>query len=81
VLLHLPSHLPQLPKCHERNVVKDGYFVCAICGGELPSPWNFSQFTERRDRLAAGQYGKERPAMPQYSGQTTSRKFTGPRST
>jgi hypothetical protein len=27
--------------CTERNVVKDGWFVCAICGAELPSAWNF----------------------------------------
>jgi hypothetical protein len=29
------------PGCGERNVVKDGWFVCAVCGGELPVEWNF----------------------------------------
>jgi hypothetical protein len=29
------------PKCGERNVVKDGWFDCQVCGGELPSDWNF----------------------------------------
>lgn len=28
------------PRCQERNVVKDGDFVCAVCGGELPAEWN-----------------------------------------
>jgi len=27
--------------CGERNVVKDGWFVCGICGFELPNEWNF----------------------------------------
>lgn len=30
------------PACGERNVVKDGWFVCQICGGELPLAWNFA---------------------------------------
>jgi hypothetical protein len=29
------------PRCGERNVVKDDYFTCAVCGGELPAWWNF----------------------------------------
>ena len=29
------------PKCHERNIVKDSWFVCAICGAHLPDDWNF----------------------------------------
>jgi len=29
------------PSCGERNLVKDDYFVCAICDGELPADWNF----------------------------------------
>lgn len=29
------------PRCGERNVVKDDYFACAVCGGELPAWWNF----------------------------------------
>lgn len=27
--------------CGERNVVKDGWFVCGVCGAELPQEWNF----------------------------------------
>ena len=27
--------------CGERNVVKDGWFTCEVCGGELPKIWNF----------------------------------------
>lgn len=27
--------------CHERNIVKDDWFVCALCGADLPSCWNF----------------------------------------
>lgn len=29
------------PRCGERNVVRDGEFVCAICGADLPLAWNF----------------------------------------
>lgn len=28
-------------KCGQRNVVRDGEFVCGVCGGELPPAWNF----------------------------------------
>jgi hypothetical protein len=28
-------------RCGERNVVKDGWFVCAMCGADLPVGWNF----------------------------------------
>jgi hypothetical protein len=28
------------PGCGERNVVRDGDFVCAVCGGDLPTSWN-----------------------------------------
>jgi hypothetical protein len=28
-------------KCRERNVVKDGWFRCGVCGAELPGEWNF----------------------------------------
>lgn len=27
--------------CGERNVVKDGWFACGVCGADLPSVWNF----------------------------------------
>ncbi|MCH8924343.1 MAG: hypothetical protein IIA67_14485 [Planctomycetes bacterium] len=29
------------PKCNERNIVKDGWFVCDLCGADLPAEWNF----------------------------------------
>lgn len=29
------------PGCGERNVVKDDYFMCAVCDGDLPAVWNF----------------------------------------
>ncbi|MFF7246743.1 hypothetical protein ACFZBU_22880 [Embleya sp. NPDC008237] len=29
------------PGCGERNVVKEGDFVCACCEAELPADWNF----------------------------------------
>jgi hypothetical protein len=28
-------------RCGERNVVKDGWFVCGVCGAALPAAWNF----------------------------------------
>jgi hypothetical protein len=27
--------------CGERNAVKDGWFVCGVCGADLPAGWNF----------------------------------------
>jgi hypothetical protein len=27
--------------CGERNIVKDDWFVCDVCGGELDRQWNF----------------------------------------
>ncbi len=29
-------------ECDQRAVVKDSWFVCELCGGELPRAWNFS---------------------------------------
>ncbi len=29
------------PRCGERNVVKDGWFICGVCGADLPAEWNF----------------------------------------
>jgi hypothetical protein len=29
------------PSCGERSIVKDGWFVCGICGADLPATWNF----------------------------------------
>jgi hypothetical protein len=28
------------PACGERNIVKEGWFVCGVCGAELPAEWN-----------------------------------------
>jgi hypothetical protein len=28
------------PGCAELNIVKEGYFVCAFCEGDLPDEWN-----------------------------------------
>lgn len=28
-------------QCGERNIVRDGYFTCAICDADLPAAWNF----------------------------------------
>src|SRR5215469_1060399 len=30
------------PACHERNIVHDGHFACAICGSPLPEHWNLN---------------------------------------
>lgn len=27
--------------CNERNIVKDDWFVCDLCGADLPENWNF----------------------------------------
>jgi hypothetical protein len=29
-------------KCGERNVVKDRWFFCGVCGADLPAEWNFA---------------------------------------
>lgn len=29
------------PDCRERNIVKDGWFTCDLCGASLPVHWNF----------------------------------------
>jgi hypothetical protein len=29
------------PRCGARNIVKDGWFECGVCGAELPREWNF----------------------------------------
>jgi hypothetical protein len=34
-------HFRRCERCGERNVVKDGWFVCGVCGAELPHRWNF----------------------------------------
>jgi hypothetical protein len=30
------------PGCNERNLVKDGWLVCDLCGAALPENWNFA---------------------------------------
>lgn len=30
------------PACGERNIVRENYFVCALCDGALPTAWNFA---------------------------------------
>jgi hypothetical protein len=34
------------PACGERNVVKDGWVVCGLCGADLPAVWNFDDGKE-----------------------------------
>src|SRR5262249_34892206 len=29
------------PACGERSIVKDRWFVCGVCGADLPAAWNF----------------------------------------
>jgi hypothetical protein len=29
------------PKCGSTNIVKDDWFECTVCGGQLPRMWNF----------------------------------------
>jgi hypothetical protein len=29
------------PACGQRNIVKDGWYYCGVCDGELPEGWNF----------------------------------------
>ena len=29
------------PACGQRNIVKEGWFVCGVCGADLPCDWNF----------------------------------------
>lgn len=33
-------------KCKERNVVKDEWFSCDLCGSDLPRNWNFQATTD-----------------------------------
>ena len=30
------------PSCGERNLVKDRWYVCAVCNADLPAEWNFA---------------------------------------
>lgn len=31
------------PRCGVTNIVKDGWLVCAVCGTDLPTDWNFGR--------------------------------------
>jgi hypothetical protein len=37
----------QCPACGQRNVVKDGWFLCAACAAPLPEAWNFGPDSAR----------------------------------
>jgi hypothetical protein len=39
----LPVIFRRCPACGERNIVKAGWFVCGVCGEELPAEWNFEE--------------------------------------
>lgn len=30
------------PGCGQTNIIKEGWFVCGVCDGELPRVWNFA---------------------------------------
>ena len=42
------------PSCGERNLVKEGWFVCEICGHELPNNWNCDPGRPTRRSRKAG---------------------------
>ncbi|MEO3787382.1 hypothetical protein ABGB12_28990 [Actinocorallia sp. B10E7] len=55
------------PRCHQRNIVKDGHFVCAVCEAPLPDAWNVDRPDEdpaatrvRRERRSP-RTGRGRP--------------------
>jgi len=33
------------PRCGQTNIIKEGWFVCGCCDGELPETWNFDVIT------------------------------------
>ena len=37
-----PVVFRRCPACGERNLVKDGFFVCALCDADLPTEWNLA---------------------------------------
>jgi hypothetical protein len=41
-----PIVFRRCPRCHERNLVKDDYFSCAVCDAELPRTWNLDSLQE-----------------------------------
>lgn len=42
-----PIVFRRCPSCHERNLVKDDDFVCALCEMELPKSWNLDGSEDR----------------------------------
>ena len=40
-----PTVFRRCPQCHQRNVVKDDHFVCALCDAPLPHAWNMDSGT------------------------------------
>lgn len=37
-----PVVFRRCPACGERNLVKEGFFVCALCDADLPAEWNLA---------------------------------------
>ena len=35
------------PECDSTNIVKDGWFQCAVCGSDLPKEWNYGSTCQR----------------------------------
>jgi hypothetical protein len=35
-----PVVFRRCPRCAERNLVRDGLMVCAVCDADLPQRWN-----------------------------------------
>ncbi|WP_211328453.1 hypothetical protein [Thermomonospora umbrina] len=38
-----PITFRRCPRCHERNIVKDEHYVCALCDAPLPNTWNMDR--------------------------------------
>ncbi len=36
-----PEDIRRCLACGQRNIVKDDWFVCGVCGKDLPAAWNF----------------------------------------
>jgi hypothetical protein len=51
ILFRLCTH------CGERNVVKDDWFVCEVCGGDLPEFWNFAMSQTQMNDSTVGFHG------------------------
>lgn len=42
-----PVTFRRCPHCHERNLVKDDDFTCAVCATDLPLTWNFVRLEDQ----------------------------------